>query len=92
MQLKKVLSQFGLVAAALGFVFGHSASEFILSLVEDAIMPFIQISLGIEDWKTHSVKVASNDFEWGHIVKNLIRLVIVWISVVLILQWLEREE
>lgn len=92
MQLKKVLSQFGLVAAALGFVFGHSASEFILSLVEDAIMPVIQISLNIEDWKTHSVKVASNDFEWGHIVKNLIRLVIVWISVVLILQWLEREE
>jgi large-conductance mechanosensitive channel len=91
MQLKKVLSQFGLVAAALGFVFGHSASEFILSLVEDAIMPVIQISLNIEDWKTHSVKVASNDFEWGHIVKNLIRLVIVWISVVLILQWLERE-
>jgi len=92
MQLKKVLSQFGLVAAALGFVFGHSASEFILSLVEDAIMPVIQISLNIEDWKTHSVKVASNDFEWGHIVKNLIRLVIVWISVVLILQWLERKE
>ncbi|MDB3963288.1 MscL family protein [Paracoccaceae bacterium] len=91
MQLKKVLSQFGLVAAALGFVFGHSASEFILSLVEDAIMPVIQISLNIEDWKTHSVKVASNDFEWGHIVKNLIRLVIVWTSVILILQWLERE-
>ena len=92
MQLKKVLSQFGLVAAALGFVFGHSASEFILSLVEDAIMPLIQIGLNIEDWKSHSVRVASTDFEWGHVVKNLIRLVIVWISVVLILQWLHREE
>ena len=54
MQLKKVLSRFGLVAAALGFVFGHSASEFILSIVEDAIMPIIQISLNIEDWKTHT--------------------------------------
>lgn len=92
MQLKKVLSQFGLVAAALGFVFGHSASEFILSVVEDAIMPLIQIGLNIEDWKSHSVRVASTDFEWGHIVKNLIRLLIVWISVVLILQWLQREE
>ena len=92
MQLKKVLSQFGLVAAALGFVFGHSASEFILSVVEAAIMPLIQIGLNIEDWKSHSVRVASTDFEWGHIVKNLIRLLIVWISVVLILQWLQREE
>lgn len=92
MEIKKVLSQFGLVAAALGFVFGHSASEFILSVVEDAIMPLIQIGLNIEDWKTHSVNVASTDFEWGHILKNLIRLAIVWISVVIILQWLEREE
>ena len=92
MPLKKVLSQFGLLAAALGFVFGHSASEFILSVVEDAIMPIIQIILNIEDWKTHSVKVASKDFQWGHIVKNFIRLVIVWVSVILILRWLERDD
>ena len=40
-KIKQHLNQYGLVAAALGFAFGHTASDFIHSLVEGAVMPAI---------------------------------------------------
>ena len=47
--IKKHLKQLGLIAAALGFVFGHTASDFINFIVVGAITPIIGMVLDIDD-------------------------------------------
>lgn len=90
--IKKHVNQFGLVAAALGFVFGHTASEFINSIVLDAIMPVLSLLLNIPDWQNHNLVVGAYSLVWGDIVKNGIRFLIVAIGIIYILRWLEDAE
>lgn len=91
-KIKKHLNQFGLVAAALGFIFGHTASEFIASIVGDAFMPAIGLMLGIESWENHTFSWGTYSMQWGMILKDGIRLLIVATLVIWILQWLQEHE
>jgi large-conductance mechanosensitive channel len=90
--VKKRINQFGLITAALGFVFGHTFSEFINSIVADAVMPIFSLIFNIEDWKNHSIFIYSYSFIWGDIVKNGIRFLVVTLGILYILRWLEDTE
>lgn len=90
-KIKPKIAQFGLVAAALGMAFGHTASGLIDSLVNDAVMPIFAILLDIDDWKNHAINVGSSAIKWGEITKNTIRLGVVSVLVVYILRWLKEE-
>ena len=90
--IKNHLKQFGLIAAALGFVFGHTASDFINSVVVGAIMPMIRIVLNIDDWQNHSIAFGAYSIIWGDIVKNGIRFLIVAVGIIFILRWLEEAD
>ncbi|MBN42888.1 MAG: hypothetical protein CL573_05300 [Alphaproteobacteria bacterium] len=90
--IKKKFNQFGLLAAALGFFFGHTASDFFNSIVTDAIMPGFNLMLDVEDWQQSKINIGTYSMIWGNIVKNGIRFVIVAVSIIYILRWLEMEE
>lgn len=90
--IKNHLKQFGLIAAALGVVFGHTASDFIKSVVVDAIMPIIRLVLNIDDWQNHSIAFGAYSIIWGDIVKNGIRFLIVAVGIIFILRWLEEVD
>ena len=90
--IKKHVNQFGLVAAALGFVFGHTLSEFINAIVAGAIMPAFNLFFNIDDWQNHSIVIGEYSLVWGDIVKNGIRFLVVSIGIIYILRWLEDAE
>ena len=90
-KIKQHLNQYALVAAALGFAFGHTASDFIHSLVEGAIMPAISLIFQVDDWQNHTFLIGSYSLLWGEIVKNGIRFFIVATSVIYILKWLDES-
>ena len=90
--IKTHLNKFGLVAAALGMAFGHTASEFISSLVSSLAMPIIAVAIGMDDWQNHAISVGPIEIKWGELLKDAIRLVIISFSVIYILQWLNLED
>ena len=93
--MKKIrthLNKFGLVAAALGVAFGHTASEFISTLVSGVAMPIISVAIGINDWQSHVLLVGSIEIKWGELLQDTVRLILVSSSVVYILHWLTLED
>jgi len=90
--IKTHLNKFGLVAAALGMAFGHSGSEFISTFVENILMPFLSLVIGVDDWKGHVIQMGSFDLKWGEVLKDALRCIIIFISVIYILRWLSLEE
>ena len=91
-RMKTTLNKFGLVAAALGFAFGHTASEFISTVIGDALMPLIEIIFNIGDWQNHTISIGNYSIEWGFILKDFIRLGIITTFAILVLQWLEKPD
>jgi len=91
-KIKQNINQFGLVAAALALAFGHSASDFINSLVGDAIMPLLGYVLEIDDWQNHNLEFGPYSLKWGEIAKDAIRLFVMSAFVFGFLQWLRSEE
>ena len=90
--IKTHLNKFGLVAAALGMAFGHTASEFISSLVSTLAMPMIAVAIGINDWQNHAISLGPIEIKWGELLKDAIRFIIISFSVIYILEWLNWED
>ncbi|MDA9789676.1 MscL family protein [Amylibacter sp.] len=91
-RVKVHLNKFGLVAAALGLAFGHTASELISTLVSNLIMPILSLAFGVDDWQTHILQIGSLELKWGEVFKDMIRFLIISVSVIYILHWLNLEE
>lgn len=91
-KIKLHLNQFGLVAAALGLAFGHTASELISSVVSNFVMPIVSLTFGVDNWQNDIIQLGSLKIGWGEILKDLIRFVIISVSVIYILHWLKLEE
>ncbi len=89
--IKEHLNRFGLVAAALGLAFGHTASEFVSTIVSNMVMPMISFLIGIDDWQNHILFLGSTEIKWGEALRDTIRLVFVSISVVCILHWMNVD-
>ena len=90
-KIKIGLNRFGLLAAALGMCFGHTASDLFNSFSSDIIMPALSLVLGIEDWQSDTVQLGSTEFKWGEVLKDSIRFLFIAISVFLILHWMTLE-
>jgi large-conductance mechanosensitive channel len=91
-KIKTHLNKFGLIAAAMGMAFGHTASEFISTLVSVLAMPVISFAIGIENWQNHVFLVGTIEIKWGELLKDAIRLILIAFSVVYILHWLASED
>ncbi|MDA7484999.1 MscL family protein [Planktomarina temperata] len=91
-KIKVHLNKFGLVAAALGLAFGHTASELISSVVSNFLMPIVSLTFGIDEWQNSIIRLGPLELKWGEVLKDLIRFVVVSISIIYILHWLNLEE
>jgi len=91
-KIKVHLNKFGLVAAALGLAFGHTASELISSLVSNLVMPIVALTFGADEWQNDIIRLGPLELKWGEVLKDLIRFFIVSISIIYILHWLNLEE
>lgn len=89
--IKAHLKRFGLVAAALGMAFGHTASDFISSVVSALVMPVISLIIGIDDWQNHTLVLGSAEIKWGEVLKDTIRLIFVSFLVVFLLHWMNVD-
>ena len=79
--IKVHLNKFGLVTAALGMAFGHTASEFLSTIVSSVVMPVITFATGIDDWQNHVLLFGSMEIKWGELLKDTIRLIFISFSV-----------
>lgn len=90
--IKDHINRFGLVAAAMGLAFGHTASEFISTIVSTVALPMISLLIGVDDWKTHVLLFGPLEIKWGEVLRDSIRLIIVAISVFYVLHWLNVDQ
>ncbi len=90
-KFKPLIEQVGLVAA-LGFVLGHTVSDFISAIVNDALMPLAEAVFLINDWQNDTLNLGNFSFKWGMIAKVLIRLIIVATMALLILRLIQKED
>ena len=90
-KLKPLIEQVGLVAAV-GFVLGHTFSDFISAIVNDALMPLAEAVFLIDDWQNDTITLGNFSLKWGMIAKDLIRLIIVATMALLILRFIQKED
>ena len=55
-------------------------------------MPFLSLVIGVDDWKGHVIQMGSFDLKWGEVLKDALRCIIIFTSVIYILRWLSLEE
>ena len=62
--------------------FGHTASEFIFTLVSGVVMPIISVAIRINDWQNDVLLVGSIEIKWGELLKDTIRLIFISFSII----------
>ena len=90
--IRKQLGQFGLMATAVGVLFGHSASIFFSSLIDGSIMPLFDLLLEEGSWNGDTIEIGSYSLKWGDMLADFIQFVVVGFISIKAIQWLHEED
>ncbi len=91
-KLKNNINQFGLLAAALMGIFGHTATVFLSTLIDSVVMPIFDIFLDEGAWKTDVIVIGDYHLKWGELVSDFIHLLLVGFVIFIALRWLNSEK
>ncbi|MFB6075871.1 MAG: MscL family protein, partial [Candidatus Aenigmatarchaeota archaeon] len=81
------------IGLALAVVVGTATKEFVSAIVDDVIMPFVQIFLPGGDWKELTVYLVGSEFKVGHLLGAVIDFLIILFLVYLFVRYaLKKEE
>jgi Large-conductance mechanosensitive channel len=92
--MKKIKSAFhrhGLVHIAFGVTVGHSAGDFLNSMVEDLIMPVVAFFVVENDWKTDTISLGGLELKWGQVMANGLHFAVVALVIFYFLLIFEKE-
>jgi large conductance mechanosensitive channel len=94
-QFVDFLKTFGVIGLAIAFVIGQASSNLVQAFVVDIINPFIGLFVPSGNLDTLSLRVTNwngnvSDFEYGHLLSNIITFLIIAFIVFLAYKELSR--
>ena len=90
--VRAFVKKYALVTVAVGFLVGHSGSQFLESIIEGLIMPLFNPFLDGHNWHDHVVNLGPFNFHWGPIVSTGFHFTAVIIVVVVVIKIFDYEE
>ena len=81
----KVIATFGLLGAALGFIVGTSAYQFIRSITENFVVPLIGAVFNIDNIHEASFRINGSQVQVGRVFLSFIDLILVLLVVYVLL-------
>ena len=91
-QIKAFIKKHSLASVAVGFLLGHSGSNFLAAIIAGLVMPLFNPLLNGTDWRVHTLDVGPFAFQWGPIVADGFHLAAVIFVVVIVIKILECDE
>lgn len=83
-EFKEFLNEYKVVGVAVAFIIGNAVTGLVQSLVNEIIMPLVNLFLPAGDWKTATFNLGSVKIGWGAFLSALINFIIIAFVVFLI--------
>lgn len=86
------LKEYGVIALAIGVVMGTATKDLVNAIVDDVIMPVVNIVIPGGNWETATTVVGPVTFKTGHLISALLDFAIIALIVYLFIKYVLRKE
>lgn len=87
------MKEYGIMGLALAVVIGTATKDLVSSLVDDMVMPVVEIFLPGGDWQTAVTVVGPVEFRTGHFLASALDFLIIAVLIYLFVRYaLKKEE
>ncbi len=91
-EFKEFLREYKVVGLAVAFIMGVATTALVKSLVDNIIMPFVNVLLPEGSWQTATLALGPVLIGWGPFLAELINFVIIAFVVFMIAKKVLKEE
>jgi large conductance mechanosensitive channel len=91
-EFKEFLQEYRVVGLAVAFIMGAATSDLVKSLVNNIIMPIVDVLLPEGDWATATFSLGPIQLMWGAFLAALLNFVILAFVVFMIAKLVLKEE
>ena len=91
-EFKEFLKKYNVLAMAIAFVMGLAAKDLVSAIVDDVIMPLINLISPNANWSSMVFKVGEVSFLVGHLVRTLIDFSIIALIIFFIVKSLKKSD
>lgn len=86
------LREYSVIGLAVAFVIGASAKDLVNAVVDDLVMPLVELFLLGGEWQSYTYSVMGANLKLGHLAAAFIDFVIVAILVFLVAKYVMKKE
>ena len=89
-ELKNFLKKYNVLAMTIAFIMGLAAKDLVSAVVDDAVMPLINLISPEVDWASIVLEVGEVNFMIGHLISTLIDFLVIAIIIFLVVKSLKK--
>lgn len=86
------LKEYSVIGLAVAFVIGASAKDLVNAVVDDLVMPLVEIFLLGGDWQEYTYNLSGAELKLGHLAATVIDFVIIAALVFLVAKYVMKKE
>lgn len=86
------LREYSVIGLAVAFVIGASAKDLVNAVVDDLVMPLVELFLLGGEWQSYTYSLMGANLKLGHLAAAFIDFVIVAILVFLVAKYVMKKE
>lgn len=86
------LKEYNIIGLAIAVIVGTAAKDFINAVVEDLLMPFVNLILPGESWRSAVLSFGSIDIAIGHLIGAFLDFLIIALTVYLFMKHVLKKE
>ncbi|MFB6190118.1 MAG: MscL family protein [Candidatus Nanohaloarchaea archaeon] len=92
-EFTKFLEEYGVLGLAIAFVIGDAVSGLVKAIVNDLIMPVVELFLPAGEWQNYTVTFIRAELKLGHFMASVLDFTIIALLVFLFVKYaLGKEE
>ena len=89
-EFKNFLKKYNVLAMTIAFIMGLAAKDLVSAVVDDAVMPLINLISPEVDWASIVLEVGEVNFMIGHLISTLIDFLVIAIIIFLVVKSLKK--
>jgi len=91
-EFKDFLREYKVMGLAVAFIMGVAVNDLVKSLVDNIIMPVVNLMLPEGNWQTATAAIGPVEIVWGAFLASLLNFIILAFVVFLIAKMVLKEE
>lgn len=86
------LKEYSVIGLAVAFVIGASAKELVNAVVDDLVMPIVEMFLLGGEWQEYTYSLSGAELRLGHLAATIIDFVIIAALVFMVAKYVMKKE